>query len=136
MENVNLLHAAASGATMVLADTLVRTGKFPPTNTNFKNGAIQAAATAMTGPALVQLDKFGVKIPLEPKFANPIVTAAIFYAVGSMMGGRNAGMNTFMLSAGSALAGQMIIDTLGEDADLLSRFLGRPPIIPHDPVVG
>jgi hypothetical protein len=80
-------------------------------SSELKNGGLQAAATAFSPSVINQAKKLNINLPLDPMFGEPLVTGALFYGMGKLIGGR-AGPKAFLLSAGSAAVSKMAVENL------------------------
>ncbi len=115
---MDLTHSLASAATLVLANNLISGRGIKFGSSELKNGGLQAAATAFSPSVISQAKKLNINLPLDPMFGEPLITGALFYGMGQLMGGRG-GVKSFLLSAGSAAVSKMAVESLVKVENIL-----------------
>ncbi len=123
----NLAVPVASGLLFSSADSYFSQGSFVPNSP--QNGVQQAVATFAAPKAIDQLYSYGLNLPIDREYSEPLITAGLYYIFDKYVGSASASSRTYLLSGGSAYAAKMIVGSATKNSGQ-SQIIGSvvPPV--------
>ena len=121
---MNLSVPLTSGAIFSASDAYFSNGSIQ--GFNIQNGLQQAVATGVSPVVYQKANSFGISLPLDQEYSEPLITAGLYYLIGRILGHPAPSGSSLLLSAGSSYAAKKGLEMMGKnDSSSASQVIGN-----------